>query len=114
MHSVKSSMKRWKITGTRLFSVLMVIVVQALGLGTVGSQELLNRASMRKSPTGTNLPEAGRGCSQRLHHQSWAFGLRGALPPGSAMLSAGWEARTDGWISARAPRRPYWTLRARG
>ena len=34
---------------------------------------------------------------------------RSFFPPGSATLSAGLAARTDGWISARAPGRPYWT-----
>ena len=33
---------------------------------------------------------------------------RSFFPPASATRSAGWAARTVGWISARAPGRPYW------
>ena len=110
MGSVKSSVKGWKTAATRL-AVLIVIVLQALGLGAVlatGTRSTADRRGIRQA--GKNLPQPGRRRSRRLRHQPRALGLRwNFFPPASATRSAGWAARTDGWISARATGRPYWT-----
>ena len=110
MRSVKSSLKGWKAAAARL-AVLIVIVVQALGLGAVWPQEPApNRGSTRNSASRKKSTAAGAPTFPAA--TSPAEGsrtTRSFFPPGSATLSASLAARTDGWISARAPGRRYWT-----
>ena len=78
MRSVNSSVQGRKASAARL-AVLIVIVVQALGLGPVWPQEPTQpRLDEEIRQTGKNLPQAGRRCSPRLRHRSGALGLRGA------------------------------------
>ena len=106
--SVISSVQGRKAAVARL--AVLIIIVQALGLGPVwpqepaqprldeeiAKQEKIFRRRGADFPAATSPIEGSRT-------------TRSFFPPGSATLSAGLAARTDGWISARAPGRPYWT-----
>ena len=109
MRSVKSSVKGWKTAAARL-AVLIVIVVQALGLGAVWPQEPaepqldkeFDKQEKIYRSRGADVPRGyvtGRGSRT----------TRSFFPPASATRSAGLAARTDGWISERATGRPYST-----
>ena len=108
MRLVKSSVKEWKAAAACL-AVVIVIVVQALGL----------RAGWPQEPAQPRIDEE-MAKQEKIYRSRGADVPRGyvtaglsdyadLLPPASATRSAAWAARTDGWMSERAPRRQYST-----
>ena len=92
MRSVKSSVKGWKAAAARL-AVLIVIVVQALGLGAVWPQEPAEpRLDEEFDQAGKNLPAAGAPMFPAATSPiEGSRTTRSFFPPASATLSAGWE-----------------------
>ena len=106
MRSVKSSVRSWKTVGI-CFAVLFVILLQA-------------RAGWSQEPAQPRLDEEFTK-QEKIYRSRGAdvpsgYVINRGLPNYAEVLPAGFcdalgrlAARTDGWISARAPGRPYWT-----
>ncbi len=109
MRSVKSSVKRLKTAGTCLAVLDRSPAGACSGSWLVTGTRSTDR-STRKSPSRKKSTAAGAPMFRAaMSPTEGSRTTRSFFPPASATRSASWAARTDGWISARAPGRRYWT-----